>query len=96
MYWRRREELGSPPRRDLFEELFVQRQVRSRSAQLPALLLELLQTAKLIDAHPGVLLAPAVKAILSDLEPTDRARHRQALAVHDSCRPPQVTISSGL
>ena len=72
------------------EDLFVQRQVLDRAEQPLVLLLELLQTAEPVAAHPAILLTPAVESDLADPELADRVHHRHALAVQNLGLPQQA------
>ena len=81
----------------LFEDLLVEHQVGDCQPQPRVFLLKLLETPKLIVAHPAVLRAPAIERDLADPESPDRIRHRQALAVkHLRRRRPPLTGSSSM
>ena len=50
-------------RGEILKHLFVQRQIRHQLLQSAILVLELLQSARLVDVHPAKLLAPAVQRL---------------------------------
>ncbi len=62
------------------ECLLIQSQIDHSTAQLLALLLELLQLLRLISSHAAVLLAPTVVSLLCDTHPPDRVNTGKSLS----------------
>ena len=70
----------------LLEDLLVQRQIRHRFFEPAVLLFQHLQTLDPIRLHSPVLIAPAIKRLLTDRQLLTNLRHRLAGAFQDYAR----------